>query len=529
MAIKIEFLSDIKDLLRGTKKVSDELDDISDNLGDVGKSGDRSSDQLTDGFKSVGKGVDKAGDEVQTFEEKASKAFKAVAQDADKSGKGLGDSTKQGLDKASDGLDNFKEEANSTAKESAASFDGSADSIAGSFQEIAANAFAGFGPAGAAAGLALAAGFGIAQAALQGNADKANELGEKVGELAQEIRDVGGDLASVDFNGKMEEWGLGIQDTKEWWELFQDEAKTGLDTIRDKAKAAGVGWVEAFRGTKGTMEDSEKALAAVDKQLQEATASARTYVDASTGTPYMDGEDRKRIDALKDLKTGYEENVRTQQRAQEAAQLLEQAGVKTQEQLEREEQALEAVNDELTEHASKLSEAAGSAISADKAALDYADTLKSAADDIKTNGKSIDQNTAAGRANQATLLELAESSNSLIDAQIRQGGSTADVTAKSQAARDSFIRAAEAAGYGTEEARKLADRYGLVPKNVDTMVKAHNVQETKNSLDRVADPRTATINLTRGTESVTDWIRGLQNKTYEVPIMLRPRQGAPLP
>jgi hypothetical protein len=71
---------------------------------------------------------------------------------------------------------------------------------------------------------------------------------------------------------------------------------------------------------------------------------------------------------------------------------------------------------------------------------------------------------------------------------IREGAATEAVTAKTQAGRDAFIRQAEAAGYTNEEARKLADRYGLIPKNVDTKVKAHNVQETKNELGGLAAP-----------------------------------------
>jgi len=536
VAIKIEFLSDIKDLLRGTNKVADELADVADDLGDLGKAGDKSGDQLADGMKQAGKGTQALQDDLkdtgraaESFQDKAAAAFKHTADQAKDSGKQIGSATKEGTDKAGEGLGELKESADSNAKEVAASFDGSMDSIAEGFQGLAAEALSGFGPAGAAAGLAVAAGVGIAMAALQGEADRVNELGEAVSELATEVRDAGGHLEDVDFSARMADWGLSIQDTKEWFELFQDKALTGLEKIQQQAQDAGVGWTEAFKGTKGTLEDSEKALDAVDQKLQDARGSATMYVDAVSGMQMMDTGSQKQIKALEELRKGYQDNVDTQRRAADMAQLLQDAGIKTEAQLDAEKEAVERVNDELTEHAAKLQEAAGNAISADKAALDYADTLKGASEDIAVNGRNIDQNTAAGRANQETLLDLAESSNSLIEAQIRQGGSTADVTAKSQAARDSFIKAAEAAGYGTEEARKLADRYGLVPKNVDTMVKAHNVEETKKTLDGVASPRDAVVNLKRGTESVTDWIRGLQNQTYEVPIMLRPRQGAPLP
>lgn len=92
---------------------------------------------------------------------------------------------------AEDGVKEMGEEANSTAKEAAASFDGSAESIIDAFQEVAANAFAGFGPAGALAGLAIAAGIGIAVGEFQKAEEAAEELRQKAIEYADEAREAG--------------------------------------------------------------------------------------------------------------------------------------------------------------------------------------------------------------------------------------------------------------------------------------------------------------------------------------------------
>lgn len=97
----------------------------------------------------------------------------------------VGDRGRRAFDKAGEGAEEFKDEANSTAREAAASFDGSAESIADAFQEVAANAFAGFGPAGAVAGLAAAAGIGLAVAGFE-DVQKAQE---KAAELASEWAD----------------------------------------------------------------------------------------------------------------------------------------------------------------------------------------------------------------------------------------------------------------------------------------------------------------------------------------------------
>ena len=519
MAIKIEFLSDTKDLVRGVDTIGDKLGDAADDLDDLGRAGEKSAERIQDGFKDASKALDGAGDDAKTFEQRAARAFKAVADDAKKSGDDVGDSQRKGLDKAGDGLNEFKESADSNAKEVAASFDGSAQSIADGFQGVAAEAFAGFGPAGMAAGLALAAGLGIAQAALQGNADKANELGDQVTDLAGKIREAGGDLGAVDFNAAMEEWGLGIQDTKEWFELFQDKAKTGLDVVRERADAAGISWTAAFKGTKGTTEDARDALAAVDKELAKVKESSEVYYDHVSGLPITNAADDAKIKALEELKTGYQENIDTQARAAEQARLLEAAGIKTTEALEAEEQALEDANDELSTHAEKLGAASDAALDLDGKTLDYKDSLKQASDDIAANGKNIDENTAAGKANKQTLIDLAKKSLELEAAQIKAGGSTKDVTAKTNAARDAFVRAGEKAGYTRQQAEALATKYGLVPKNVDTKVKAHGVEEARRWPDTIPNAKNVSVNVHVGDNAVARTIEGMNGKPVYVNVV----------
>lgn len=171
--ISINFLADVRDFLKGTKNVEDGLDDVADSLDDVAKEGEQATEKLEDGFRELAKAAKKSGDDV-------------------------GDGFKQGFKKAEDGAQNFKEEANSTAKESAASFDGSAESIVDAFQEIAANAFEGFGAAGAVAGLALAAGIGIATAEFQKSEEAAKAAKERVADLGNAFIESGADVAQVE-------------------------------------------------------------------------------------------------------------------------------------------------------------------------------------------------------------------------------------------------------------------------------------------------------------------------------------------
>lgn len=171
--ISINFLADVRDFLKGTKNVEDGLDDVADSLDDVVKEGDQANEKLEDSFRELAKAAKKSGDDI-------------------------GDGMKQGFKKAEDGAQELKDEANSTAKEAAASFDGSAESIVDAFQEVAANAFAGFGPAGAVAGLALAAGIGIATAEFQKSEEAAAAAKDRVRELGLAFIESGADVAQVE-------------------------------------------------------------------------------------------------------------------------------------------------------------------------------------------------------------------------------------------------------------------------------------------------------------------------------------------
>lgn len=115
------------------------------------KNAGKSLDELIEDFDDV---EDASQDATRTAE----RGFKEMDRDSDKAGRSIERNLKDGFDEAAS-------EADGTAREVAASFDGSAESIGEGFQELAANAFAGFGPAGAVAGAAAAAAIGAAMAA----------------------------------------------------------------------------------------------------------------------------------------------------------------------------------------------------------------------------------------------------------------------------------------------------------------------------------------------------------------------------
>jgi hypothetical protein len=164
--ISINFLADVRDFLKGTKNVEDELDDVADSLDDVAREGEQATEKLEDGFKELAKASKKAGDDI-------------------------GDNFKKGTAKAEEGLDDLQENSKANAKEVAASFDGSVESIVDGFQGLAAEAFEGFGAAGLIAGAALAAGIGLATAEFQRTEEEAQKARERIGELGLAMIEAG--------------------------------------------------------------------------------------------------------------------------------------------------------------------------------------------------------------------------------------------------------------------------------------------------------------------------------------------------
>jgi len=239
---------DPKPFIAGIDNMGEALEDLQKEVEDVQKDGDKSLEKLEKSFAEVAKASRNAGDDVR---------------------KGLGDGTKRAGKEAEGALDEFKSEANSTAKESAASFDGSAESIVDSFQEIAANAFQGFGAAGAVAGLALAAGIGIATAAFQQSEEEAQKAKERIGELGIAMIDAGTD-GSVPLENITENLKNIVTNSEDAVKGFKDISQASKTAGTDAAAIA-----MAYAGNEDAIDGQMKALEdLIDTQQEEVDKAA---------------------------------------------------------------------------------------------------------------------------------------------------------------------------------------------------------------------------------------------------------------
>jgi hypothetical protein len=271
--------------VEGIDDVNDALEKIDDQLGDVAKSGDQDLGKLETSLKDLNKEALKTGDEFD---------------------KSIGKGTKKATKEAEGGLKEFKEEANSTAKESAASFDGSAESIVDAFQEVAANAFQGFGPAGAVAGLAIAAGIGLGVAAFENGQASAEELKSRIGDLASALIESGGDL-NLDY----------VVDTLKALATGSGNGERSLADLKKTADDAGLSFGDLSKAVANNVDNYDELIKQSEDYLYQLAAER----DAT-------GADYEKADAIA-VKIGatydYIAVLEDAQRVAEGAALAEQA------------------------------------------------------------------------------------------------------------------------------------------------------------------------------------------------------------
>jgi hypothetical protein len=523
VAVKIDLIADVKDVIKGTDKIGDALQDVADDLKDVGKEGQKVEDKVSDAFRDMATAADKSGSKM---DDSVSDAFRNMGKDANSAGDKIGKSIKDGTDKAGEGLQDMKSESASTAKESAASFDGSADSIIGSFQEIAANAFSGFGPAGAAAGLAMAVGVGFAVTAFQEGAEKAAAMKDKAVSMVDKIAEAGGDLTKMDLSDTIKEWGREVLEDN-WVTVWANEASTKFQETAKDAKDFGVSSREAIRAAAGSSADSQKFLdeTADDWQRLTKIIDQNSGVNEDQVMSFTDAGKaaQKQRDALADLRGQAEENIKTtadavdiynietdaisglseamttdaikardsakakadaadeevnlRQYVEGTTESVRAAAEATEDAAENQRDLAQYVSG-TTEQYQKNADAIERVTDALKGSmtteLDFMDASEDLTKQLAESGNAWDINTAKGRDNQRAVIDIANGIEDVAKSAIEAGTPIADVTAKFNDQKNTLVNQVLPAFQGNREAAQLY---------IDTILKTPPVAKTRVELD----------------------------------------------
>lgn len=267
MPFKLSLVADVRQWLRGTKDVEKSLEDVADSLDtladETGKNAEEAADKLTGKFTG---------------------ALDKIQSQSKQTGRKLGDNIKKGTKEAETGFDDLKDEANQSAREAAASFSGEFEDVADYVQEVLAQALSGFGPIGAAAGIAAAAGIGILISGLQNAADEAEDAKERIQDLADQIREVGGNPAMLDWLDRVNEKMKEIVDKKEWWEFWQDAPTDRMDEVLRLQKEYNLTqeqMADLAKGFSGDQEAIARSLDVLNSRYEDAVRTNQSWVDAN--------------------------------------------------------------------------------------------------------------------------------------------------------------------------------------------------------------------------------------------------------
>ncbi|MFD6094537.1 hypothetical protein ACFWGN_20690 [Oerskovia sp. NPDC060338] len=487
--INIDFVANVSKFIGGTKDIEGALDDVIDSLDDVGRDADKSSDKavrsfdkIEDAAKDAGKAVDKqfadkvddAGDEAKTLEKKFRDSFDGVKKESKTSGQSIGDDAKKGFGEASEATETFKNEARQNLSETVSSFRGDTEDLAQIAQDVLGGVVSDLGPLGMAAGTAAAAGIGIAVAKLQDMAEKINAAKEEAGALALEFKDAGGRIEELDLIGKFDEWLVAIEDSRQWFEVWQDDAITNLDNVRVALDDTGISLGDLYNafseGDTSTLEDYVEKLKDVNRELVPDGHQANTKAQ------------NEEFQARKNTITGLEDEIKKRKDAEDMAYQMRAAEEGVTEETLRQRDAMEGRNDALQESIDLNKEVIDGE-------LDWLDTLDETTAKLAENAAAgWDKNTAAGRENLRALGEISEGALGYADSITEAGGSQAEANAIIEQGREKVIAAGIALGMSEQDAKDYATSLGLIPKEVSTTAKA-NTTQAEQDLAQVARQR----------------------------------------
>lgn len=117
-----------------------------------------------------------------------------------------------------------------------------------------------------------------------------------------------------------------------------------------------------------------------------------------------------------------------------------------------------------------LDELTAGAVSTTAAESDFQAAVDRATESAMTNGATLDLNTEAGRANNAALEQLRDTTNAKAAATLEDTGFMHDAIVAHQQGRAEFVRVARQMGLTAEEAEDLADEYLGIPSEVRTQI-----------------------------------------------------------
>lgn len=448
--VKFDALGDdAKDAARDVERATDDIRDEIEKVGDT----------ADDAGKEIGKGLDEGADAgKRSFDDlrKATiKQLEKIGDSAKDTGRKVGRELDDGTERAAEGFDELKDEAGQSGREAAASFSGEFDDVADLIQELAANAFIGFGPAGMLAGMAAAAGIGTVVKALENSREEAERTQEQFEAMVDALT-----------SGDPEEITSLID------ENIKNIAKSADDAVMKLEEFERL--MEALEGTGMEAETVLRALGGDSGAIAEISAQLDPLIEkekrAAAAAELSGMAYQGNLPVLLDLRKKLEGSTKATADAEKAADTYESATRKASDAVEAAASVQKSFVDLLNDEIEARAELAESHRTYAQVLADQDDALATATDAIAKNNDAITDSNQLVIENKAVLADLADELINEADAAKEAGIEGEELSRIKRENYDDFVRTAEAAGLEADEIRQLADDFGLLPDKVDVPI-----------------------------------------------------------
>lgn len=197
-------------------------------------------------------------------------------------------------------------------------------------------------------------------------------------------------------------------------------------------------------------------------RLREAASEYETYVSGGDAAGSMQTENAKSAQRLLDVLDGTTGALKTGAAAQDRVTAATAAATT----------ATQTNKEALDEQLKSVRDAANAQLALSGSTIGLEAAYDDATSAVKKNGKTLDVTTEKGRANRTALNSIASAGLSVAESLQKTNASGKKVAAAMDDARGKFIRTARQMGLSSTEAKKLADKLGLIKsKNVDVGVR----------------------------------------------------------
>lgn len=260
----------------------------------------------------------------------------------------------------------------------------------------------------------------------------------------------------------------------------------------EQARQLGIRFNDVTQAALGNAE-AQKRVSAVLDHVGSQQASATLHAAGYTQGLDKNGQAAKKLaDTLGIVNSGLQSSISKQRDMKTATKQAAQADKEASGSQQTWAQMVKAANGVIDQQNQALAQSIDNMFKAAQAAIElsgnqigvkqaYSDAEKA----LKKNGATLDLNTQKGRDNRTALNNLATSQLTYIHNLEQNGASTKKVTGVTEDARKQFIKVAEQMGKTKDQAKHLADQYGLIPDNVTTAIKETGAQFVLNQINEI--------------------------------------------